>query len=119
MIFLLLYVKLICQTSHHIAAYYVIVIKEWIHKCRGDWNFTQLLEEGSNNNMNNKIMMDSSQDEVHTLQFPPKVQTESITKKTQLVVISRVEENRLIVLAWLNISLDAVQGNEQKHNILE
>ena len=33
--------------------------------------------------------MDSSQDEVHTLQFPPKVQTESITKKTQLVVISR------------------------------
>ena len=87
MIFLLLYVKLICLTSHHIAAYYVIVIKKWIHKCRGDWNFTQLLEEGSN--MNNELMMDSPQDEVHTLQFPPKVQMESITKKTHRVVISR------------------------------
>ena len=87
MIFLLLYVKLICLTSHHIAAYYVIVIKEWIHKCRGDWNFTQHLDEGSN--MNNELMMDSPQDEVHTLQFPPKVQMESVTKKTQRVVISR------------------------------
>ena len=40
-------------------------------------------------NMNNELKMDSPQDEVHTLQFPPKVQMESITKKTQLVVISR------------------------------
>lgn len=42
----------------------------------GDWNFTQLLEEGSN--MNNELMMDSPQEEVHTLQFPPKVQMEYV-----------------------------------------
>ncbi|KAM3689156.1 hypothetical protein ACJW31_09G024900 [Castanea mollissima] len=58
--------------------------------------------------MNNELMMDSPQDEVHTLQFPPKVQMESITKKTQRVVSSRQS-------AWLNISVDAVRGNEQKH----
>ena len=69
--------------------------------------------------MNNEFMMDSPQDKVHTQQSPPEVQMESITKKTQWGGNFIVEEDCLIVSAWLNISLDAVQGNEQKHNILE
>ena len=39
---------------------------------------------------------------------------ESITKKTQQGGNFIVEEDCLTVSAWLNISLDAVQGNEQK-----
>uniref|UniRef100_A0A5B7BBJ1 Glutathione S-transferase T3-like n=1 Tax=Davidia involucrata TaxID=16924 RepID=A0A5B7BBJ1_DAVIN len=41
-------------------------------------------------------------------------QTESTTKKTQRSGNFRNEEDMLLVSAWLNISLDAVQGNEQK-----
>ena len=47
----------------------------------GDYNFTQLLEEGSI--MNNEFVMDSPQDEVHSQQSPAEIQMGSINKKTQ------------------------------------
>ena len=62
-----------------------------------------------------EFMMDSPQDEVHTQQSPHEVQMESITKKTQWGGNFGLEEDCLIVSAWLNTSLDAVQGKEQKH----
>ena len=59
--------------------------------------------------------MDSPKDEVHTQQSPHEVQMESITKKTQWGGNFGLEEDCLIVSAWLNTSLDAVQGIEEKH----
>ncbi|KAM4129042.1 hypothetical protein ACJW30_02G215300 [Castanea mollissima] len=80
---------------------------------RGDCSFTQLLKEGSI--MKTEFMMDSPQDEVHTQQSLHEVQMESITRKTQWGGNFGLGEDCLIVSAWLNTSLDAVQGNEQKH----
>ena len=62
-----------------------------------------------------EFMMDSPQDEVHTQQSLHEVQMESITMKTQWGGNFGLEEDCLIVSAWLNTSLDAVQGKEQKH----
>ena len=41
-------------------------------------------------------------------------QTASTTKKAQRFVIYSIEEDLLLVSTWLNVSLDAVKGNEQK-----
>ena len=60
-------------------------------------------------------MMDSPQDEVHTQPSSPKVQLKSITKKTQQGGNFTIKEDCLLVSAQLNTTLDAVQGNEQKH----
>ena len=45
---------------------------------RGDWNFTQLLEEGSS--INNKFMMVSPQHEMHTQRSPPEVKIDFVVK---------------------------------------
>ena len=41
-------------------------------------------------------------------------QTASTTKKAQRSVIYSIKEDLFLVSAWLNVSLDAVKGNEQK-----
>ena len=56
--------------------------------------------------MNNEFIMESLQNEVHIQQSALEVQI--IVKKTQ-------QSGNLVVLALLNISMDAMQGNEQKH----
>lgn len=58
-------------------------------------------------------MMESLQNEVLTQQSPLEVQL--IVKKTQQSGNFMVEEDCLIVLALHIISMDAMQGNEQKH----
>ncbi|RWR88465.1 glutathione S-transferase T2-like protein [Cinnamomum micranthum f. kanehirae] len=64
---------------------------------RDDAYFTNLLQSG-----------------VDTQQSPPEDQKELIVKKTPRGGNFTVEEDILLVSAWLNISMDAIQGNEQK-----
>ena len=45
-------------------------------------------------------------------QYP--TQTESTTKKAPRSRNFAVEEDNILVSAWLNISIDAVQGNDKK-----
>ena len=63
--------------------------------------------------MNNEFIMESLQNEVHTQQSPLEVRI--IVKKTQQSGNFMVGEDCLIVLTLLNISMDAMQGNEQVH----
>lgn len=65
---------------------------------RDDAYFTNLLQSG-----------------VDTQQSPPEDQMEPIVKKTPRGGNFTVEEDILLISAWLNISMDAIQGNEQKH----
>ena len=46
---------------------------------------------------------------------PPKVENASSTKGKQGTNFS-VEEDQVLVLAWLNTSVDAIHNNEQTHN---
>ena len=46
-------------------------------------------------------------------------QTASTTKKAQRSGNYSIEEDLLLVSAWLNVSLDAVKGNEQKSGYLQ
>ncbi len=75
--------------------------------------FTNLLEEGSN--ISNDFMLESPQGEVSTQQFPSETQLESIAKKPIWGIKFNVEEDILLVSTWLNISMDGIQGNQQKH----
>ena len=49
-----------------------------------------------------------------TLPSQNPTQTESTTKKVPRSRNFAVEEDNLLVFAWLNISIDAVQGNNKK-----
>ena len=80
-----------------------------------DVYFTNLLEEGSN--MSIDFILETPQAEVCTEQFPSETRLESIAKKPTLGIKFIIEEDFLIVSAWLNTSIDPIAGNQQKHNI--
>ena len=75
--------------------------------------FTNLLEEGSN--ISNDFMLESPQGEVSTQQFPSEIQLKSIAKKPTWGIKFTVKEDILLISTWLNISMDGIQGNQQKH----
>ena len=81
---------------------------------RKDAYFTNFLEERSN--MSIDFILESPQGEVCTEQFPSENQLGSITKKPPRGVKFTVEEDLLLILAWLNTSMDPIAGNQQKHN---
>ena len=81
---------------------------------REDVLFTNLLEEGSNMSIN--FILESPQSEVCTEQFPSENQLGSIAKKPPWGVKFTVEEDLLLVSAWLNTSMDPIAGNQKKHN---
>jgi hypothetical protein len=86
---------------------------------REDVLFTNLLEEGSNMSIYfimESGQLESPQGEVCTEQFSSETQLGSIAKKPPRGVKFTVEEDLLIVLAWLNTSIDPIAGNQQKHN---
>ncbi|CAL5414910.1 unnamed protein product [Camellia sinensis] len=87
-----------------------------------DAYFTNLLQGGSNllgefmMKSPNQIGQCSSQHgEVAGQESPLSPQIESTTKKSQRGGNFSIEEDNLLVSAWLNTSLDAIHGNEQKH----
>ncbi|CAL5324719.1 unnamed protein product [Camellia sinensis] len=80
----------------------------------GDPFFTNLLQEGSNLDnqfMKSQYLNQISQGAGQESQFSTK--KESVTKKSRSGNFSKEEDN-LLISAWLNTSLDAVHGNEQK-----
>jgi hypothetical protein len=87
---------------------------------REDVFFTNLLEEGSNMSMDfilESTQLESPEGEVCTEQVPSEIELGSIAKKSRWGVKFTVEEDLLIVSAWLNISMDPIAGNQQKHNV--
>lgn len=89
---------------------------------QGDACFTNLLQRGSN--LDNKFMIESPSlmdqnlnphAQVSTQESPPQVEMEPTAKKSQRGSNFTIEEDLLLISAWLNVSLDVVQGNEQKH----
>ncbi|CAL5393767.1 unnamed protein product [Camellia sinensis] len=87
-----------------------------------DAYFTNLLQGGSNllgefmMKSPNQIGQCSSQHgEVAGQESQLSPQIESTTKKSQRGGNFSTEEDNLLVSAWLNTSLDAIHGNEQKH----
>ena len=85
---------------------------------REDGFFTNLVEES---NVSIDFVMEfeqleSPQCEVCTEQSPPENQLGSIAKKPARGVKFTVEEDLLLVSAWLNISMDPIVGNQQKRN---
>jgi hypothetical protein len=81
---------------------------------RKDVLFTNLLEEGSNMSIDFIVesgQLESPQGEVCTEQFPSENQLVSITKKPPRGVKFTVEEDLLLVSAWLNTSMDPIAGN--------
>ena len=60
-------------------------------------------------------MLESPQGEVSTQQFPSEIQLKSIAKKPTWGIKFTVKEDILLISTWLNISMDGIQGNQQKH----
>ena len=86
---------------------------------REDLSFTTLLEEGCNMSIDffmESGQLESPQGEVCTEQFPSETELGSIAKKPPRGGKFTVEEDLLLVSAWLNISMDPIAGNQQKHN---
>ncbi|GMP25665.1 hypothetical protein CsSME_00002423 [Camellia sinensis var. sinensis] len=80
--------------------------------------YTNLLQGGSN--LSDEFMMESSthfnehaQVAAQESQFSPQI--EPTAKKSQRGSNFTMEEDNLLILAWLNTSLDAMLGNELKH----
>jgi hypothetical protein len=87
---------------------------------REDVFFTNLLEEGSNMSMDfilESTQLESPEGEVCTEQFPSETELGSIAKKPGRGAKFTVEEDLLLVSAWLNTSMDPIGGNQQKHNV--
>ncbi|CAL5396719.1 unnamed protein product [Camellia sinensis] len=87
-----------------------------------DAYFTNLLQGGSNllgefmmKSPNQMGQCSSQHGEVAGQESPLSPQIESTTKKSQRGGNFSTEEDNLLVSAWLNTSLDAIHGNEQKH----
>ncbi|CAL5353034.1 unnamed protein product [Camellia sinensis] len=87
-----------------------------------DAYFTNLLQGGSNllgefmmKSPNQMGQCSSQHGEVAGQESPLSPQIESTTKKSQRGSNFSTEEDNLLVSAWLNTSLDAIHGNEQKH----
>ena len=75
--------------------------------------YTNLLYGGSNaDNQSLTGDYDATSQFVTPCQIP--VQQEPSTKQKHRVHDFTIEEDNLLVFAWLNISMDAVHGNEQK-----
>jgi hypothetical protein len=87
---------------------------------REDVFFTNLLEEESNMSMDfilESTQLESPEGEVCTEQFPSETELGSIAKKPGRGAKFTVEEDLLLVSAWLNTSMDPIGGNQQKHNV--
>ncbi|XP_028119805.1 uncharacterized protein LOC114317298 [Camellia sinensis] len=87
-----------------------------------DAYFTNLLQWGSNllgefmiKSPNQMGQCSSQHGEVAGQESPLSPQIESTTKKSQRGGNFSIEEDNLLVSAWLNTSLDAIHENEQKH----
>ncbi|CAL5433566.1 unnamed protein product [Camellia sinensis] len=87
-----------------------------------DAYFTNLLQGGSNllgefmmKSPNRMGQCSSQHGEVAGQESPLSPQIESTTKKSQRGGNFTTEEDNLLISSWLNTSLDAVHGNEQKH----
>ena len=87
---------------------------------RGDVSFINLLEERSNMSIDfimESGQLESPQGEVCTEEFPSETQLGSIAKKPPRGGKFTVEEDLLIVSAWLNTSMDPIVGSQQKQNV--
>ncbi|KAL7226869.1 hypothetical protein ACSBR1_021857 [Camellia fascicularis] len=86
----------------------LVVVVLWAVSCRGgmdsqqDGYFTNLLQERPN--IDEHYLMESQ------------YLNQNTQKKPQRGGNFTIEEDKLLVSAWLNISLDAVHGNEQKRS---
>ncbi|KAI8545972.1 hypothetical protein RHMOL_Rhmol07G0079200 [Rhododendron molle] len=78
---------------------------------QGDVCDTNLFPESSNHEDEHRMEYSSHGDQ--SAQFSQK--ESSTTSRTQRGSNFTLEEDILLVSAWLNISSDAIQGNEQKH----
>ncbi|KAI7979809.1 hypothetical protein LOK49_Contig242G00001 [Camellia lanceoleosa] len=81
----------------------------------GDPFFANLLQEGSN--IDSQFMESQYMSQVGLVvghESPFSTQLESTAKKSRGGNFS-IEEDNMVVSAWLNISLDVVHGNEQKN----
>ncbi|XP_028124012.1 glutathione S-transferase T3-like [Camellia sinensis] len=83
-----------------------------------DGYFTNLLQERPNIDehylMESQYLNQSTQVFAQESQFTTEI--ESLSKKPQRGGNFTIEEDKLLVSAWLNISLDAIHGNEQKRS---
>ncbi|CAL5327513.1 unnamed protein product [Camellia sinensis] len=83
-----------------------------------DGYFTNLLQERPNIDehylMESQYLNQSTQVFAQESQFTAEI--ESLSKKPQRGGNFTIEEDKLLVSAWLNISLDAIHGNEQKRS---
>ena len=74
-------------------------------------SFTNLLQRDSN--LDKQFLSESQCTPMSVEASPPQVQIP--TSKTRWCDNFTIEEDKLLVSAWLNTSLDAVHRNEQKH----
>ena len=88
---------------------------------RNDAYFTNLLHQDSS--LNDQIILESPDSITEYFNQHVEISTETsqfstekkpTSKKAQRGSSFSVDEDKLLVSAWLNISLDAVQANEQK-----
>ncbi|GFY92293.1 hypothetical protein Acr_08g0006890 [Actinidia rufa] len=77
----------------------------------GDTYYANLLSESSNHE--DELRMEFSNQRNQASHISQK--SGSTTNRSQRGTNFTIEEDILLISAWLNISLDAVQGNEQKH----
>ncbi|XP_062162657.1 protein DEFECTIVE IN MERISTEM SILENCING 3-like isoform X3 [Alnus glutinosa] len=77
----------------------------------GDAYFTNRLHEGSH--FDNELMGSPN---LMGQMSPSQVEIESSSKRQRGSNFT-IEEDNLLVLAWLNTNMDSMQGNEQKHKI--
>ena len=76
-------------------------------------SFTNLLQRDSN--LDKQFLNESQCTPMSAEASPPQVQIP--TSKTRWCDNFTIEEDKLLVSAWLNTSLDAVHRNEQKHEV--
>uniref|UniRef100_A0A2N9I4J3 No apical meristem-associated C-terminal domain-containing protein n=1 Tax=Fagus sylvatica TaxID=28930 RepID=A0A2N9I4J3_FAGSY len=78
---------------------------------QGNMSFTNLLQEDSN--LDKELLGESQHTPMSIQESPFQVDMILFKSKRQAGNFT-VEEDKLLVLAWLNTSLDPIQGNEQK-----
>jgi hypothetical protein len=80
---------------------------------QGDKLFINLLQ--GNADMDNSFLDESQQASMSIDRSQPQV-VMACTKKPQWGTNFSIEEDKLLVSSWLNVSLDAVQGADKKHS---
>jgi hypothetical protein len=79
---------------------------------QGDMSFINLLQGDAD--IDNSFLDESQQASMSIDHSQPQV-VMARTKKPQRGTNFSIEEDKLLVLSWLNVGMDAVQGANQKH----